>query len=108
MQEDLTIFPITPEIELFLESCLWEKGIKDLPLEMKKQMVDALYLRLQQWIMAEVVGALTEAQVIDLEKISETETDATKVSNFIRTHIKDVDNFFAASMLKFKEAFVKG
>lgn len=96
------------EIAIFLDSCLWDKGIKDVPEELKKQMIADLASRLNGWLITAAMNYLNEHSAKALDTFLETQPDQATTVAFLRTKIPNLDSIFSQAMLEFKQAYVKG
>jgi hypothetical protein len=107
--EPTQILPPIPEpVRLFLDSCLWDKGIKDVPAEMKEQMIQNLAARLNAWMMQAALMHLPDKDASDLEKLSQSTTDPEEIQGFFRSRIPNLDKIFNDAMTEFKQAYLNG
>jgi|GEM_PF-2807886 len=97
---------ITPPIYAFLESCLFDKGIKDIPDSLKEQMIKDLADRLQQWLMQSIFLYLPEAAAPEMEKMLATKPSQAEIMAFVTTQIPNISEIFKEEMVKFKQAYL--
>lgn len=97
---------LTPEIKLFLEKMIEEKGIKVNP-ELQAKMVQDMAQRLHVWFMQIVVEKLSAKELEQLNEVSGTGSSA-KVTEFLKSKIENIDSVFAEAMKSFAAAFLKG
>ena len=102
------LFPITPEIGVFLNSCLWDKGMRDLPPDLHESMVQNLYLRLERWLLADIAMRLSKKDVEVLNTLQGTAKDPEEIAKFFKKNIPDFDGVYASSMDNFKQTFLAG
>ncbi len=103
-QQNLKI--LNPPLYAFLDSCLFDKGIKDVPENLKEQMIQDLSVRLEQWLMQSVFMHLPENAAPELEKLMEEESSKQQVMEFLQTRVPNVNQIFEQEMVKFKQAYI--
>lgn len=97
---------INPPLYSFLDSCLFDKGIKDIPESLKEQMIRDLADRLQQWLMQSVFMYLPEAAAPDLEKLMDQGASQEEIMGFLQTRVPGINKIFGDEMVKFKQAYL--
>ncbi|MEK7161603.1 MAG: hypothetical protein AAB729_02840 [Patescibacteria group bacterium] len=97
---------ITPPLYAFLDSCLFDKGIKDIPESLKEQMIKDLADRLQQWLMQSIFQHLPESAVPEMEKLLATAPSQDEIMAFVGTQIPNISEIFKDEMVKFKQAYL--
>src|SRR5579872_3862457 len=94
-----------PPLYAFLDSCLFDKGVKDIPDSLKQQMIADLADRLQQWLMQAVFMHLPEAAAPELEKLMDNGAPQPEIMEFLQTRVPNINKIFEDEMLKFKQAY---
>lgn len=97
---------INPPLYVFLDSCLFDKGIKDIPDSLKDQMIKDLADRLQQWLMQSVFQHLPEEAALEMEKLVATNPDQEEIMAFVGKKIPNIGDIFKDEMIKFKQAYL--
>ncbi len=108
MDQTQSLVQLTPEIEAFLDSCLWDKGIKDVPKEMHDQMVQNLAARLESWMLNTALMSLSDDDNRAFEQLLETNPSQEQITQFLSDHIPGLPKIFEQAMFEFKQAYVKG
>ncbi len=96
---------LNPQIRLFLESLLTERGIK-VPADLREQMLSDLNDRLQVRFQQIITEQLSAA---DLKALDQTapKGEAT-VQDFLRSKISNLDQLLIQAMAEFRQAFLQG
>lgn len=97
---------ITPPLYAFLDSCLYDKGIKDIPESLKEQMIKDLADRLQQWLMQSIFQHLPESAAPEMEKLLAKGSSQEEIMAFVGTQIPNISEIFKDEMVKFKQAYL--
>ena len=99
---------ISPEIVEFLDSCLWDKGMRDLPNDLRVEMIQNLAARLQPWLLHAAAEKLSDKDANDLDAFLDETQDPIKVQGFLRERIPNLDQIFGDAMIQFKQTYVQG
>jgi hypothetical protein len=97
---------VNPALYAFLDSCLYDKGIKDIPESLKKDMIADLADRLQQWLMQAVFMHLPESAAPDMEKLMDGGASQDEIMGFLQTRVPGINKIFEDEMTKFKQAYL--
>lgn len=108
MDQNQTQVQIPEPIRLFLDSCLWDKGIKDVPEEMKEEMIRNLAARLNSWMMHAALMHLPNEYADEFEVLSENTSDPNLIQEFFQVKVPNLDKVLSESMIEFKKAYVNG
>ncbi len=108
MDEPQNGMQIPEEMKLFLESCLWDKGMRDLPEEMKTEMIRNLAVRLQTWLLQSALAKLKDSDISEFDKLTEQSPDPAIIQSFLREKIPNIDEVFGNAMLTFKQTYLEG
>lgn len=98
---------LTPPIRMFLEMCLWEKGIRDSDESVKEDMIQDLAPRLQDWLWQAIFPRLNEADLPEWKELMAREASQAEVISFFKSKLPDFDNFMEQAMKEFKDIYVK-
>ena len=105
-KQNVNLSQINPPLYAFLDSCLFDKGIKDIPDSLKEQMITDLADRLQQWLMQSVFQHLPEAAAPDMEKLMDKGATQDEIMGFLQTRVPGINKIFEEEMIKFKQAYL--
>ena len=97
---------LTPPIRMFLEMCLWEKGIRDSSPEVLEDMVRDLAPRLQDWLWQAIFPRLSDADLPEWKKLMEKEPSPEDINVFFKAKLPDFDNIMEQAMKEFKDIYV--
>ncbi len=106
MAENKTKVSVDPALEAFLDSCLWEKGIREVPKELHVQMTQDLAVRLETWLLQAMFKKLEEKDVQPLEVLVDKGATQTEIMEFLRARVPDFQAVVAEEMEKFKKVYV--
>lgn len=104
--QSVNLSQINPPLYAFLDSCLFDKGIKDIPDSLKEQMITDLADRLQQWLMQSVFQHLPEEAAPDMEKLMDKGASQDEIMVFLQTRVPGISKIFEDEMVKFKQAYL--
>ena len=90
----------------FLDSCLWDKGIREVPPEIKEKMIADLADRLQSWLLQATVKELSEKDAKDMEKLLDKGALQAEVTAFLKSRISNLDDIYKQAMESFKQAYL--
>lgn len=91
---------------MFLDSCLFDKGIKEVPESVKEEMIADLADRLQQWLMQSVLMHLPEEAAPEMEQLMDKQASQEEIMKFLQTNVPDISQIFEQEMVKFKQAYL--
>ena len=94
------------EIAEFLKQLVKKKNYKNISPEVEKQIVNDLARRLDTFIAAKIISALSDQDVLVFEKMLEERRSNKEVQDFVRTHIQDFTAFLTAVLLEFKDVYL--
>jgi hypothetical protein len=97
---------LDPAMVEFLNSCLEEKGIKDVPQDLHDQMVSDLADRLQDWLMQAVFAKLEEKDMPAMDELMEKGADQGEIMEYLQKTIPNIEQIFAAAMQEFKQTYL--
>ena len=97
---------LTHPVRVFLEACLWEKGIKSVDDKVREDMVQDLAPRLQDWLWQAVFSRLKQEDLPDWKLLMEAGPEPTDIWDFFREKIPNVDKVMEEAMAEFKKIYV--
>jgi dsDNA-binding SOS-regulon protein len=103
-QEPSTL--MEPGLEAFLDSCLVDKGIKDVPKALHDQMMQDLAARLETWLMQAVFKKLEEKDAQPLESLMDKGAGQQEIMQFLQGRVPNLQEIFAEEMVNFKKAYL--
>ncbi|MDD5750259.1 MAG: hypothetical protein PHU56_01220 [Candidatus Pacebacteria bacterium] len=100
---------IPPDIRVFLERIVDERGYKNITPELREQIISSLFPRLQAFLMADVAKHLPDNDARELDKMLEDgQIDQEKATAFFKERIKNLDEILAGAMLEFRAVYLNG
>ncbi len=98
-----------PNIKKFLEGLLVEAGMSELPEAEREQMIQDLYIRLEDKLMLSVLEALPEDKRADFQgRIEADDMSAEQVEQYIRENLPNYQQVFAQAFAHFRELYLSG
>src|ERR1035437_9288232 len=97
---------IDPGLEAFLDSCLYDKGIKDVPKALHDQMMQDLAARLETWLMKSAFKKLEEKDAAPLKQLMDKGANQQEIMEFLQSRVPNLQEIFAEEMVNFKKAYV--
>ena len=97
---------LNPPLEAFLDSCLWDKGIRDVPEDLHKQMIEDLANRLQTWLMQAVFAELKESDAPEVEALMDKGASQEEIMQLLYSKVPNLEEIFSKEMAAFKKAYL--
>jgi len=97
---------IDPDIRLFLDDLLDEKGIFFSSPETREQMIQDLYVRLEKFILLTLAKELSPADGNQLAQMIENQAPESTIQAFLQLKIPDLNNKMANVLLQFKSIYL--
>ena len=98
---------LDPALHSFLESCLEDKGLKDLQTDLREQMTQDLASRLQTWLLQAVFMQLEEKDMPQVDALIEKGASQEEITQLLRKLVPNIDQIFEKEMLAFKKAYIE-
>lgn len=99
---------MNPQIEKFLKELLRDANQTGLGEALESQMIQELYGRLEDRLIATAMNHLTNQQQDELEKMASDKKNLDKVEAFFRKNIANYDEIFAQALLDFRNLYIEG
>lgn len=96
-----------PETKVFLEMCLWEKGIRDIDESVRGKMLEELAEDFHDFLLQAVFEKLDEKYLEDWKNLSEEELSTEKILGFFRAKIPDFDKLIEKIMGDFLRIYTE-
>lgn len=93
-------------LEQFVEGLIDERKYPDLVPEAKEEMKKDLFIRLDDFIAARIIAALSDTDVLEYEKLLQEKKPEEEVQQFVSSKIPDFVNFLSAVMLEFRAVYL--
>lgn len=93
-------------LEQFIEGLIDERKYPDLLPEAKEEMKKDLLIRLDDFIAARIIAALSDTDVLAYEKLLQEKKPEEEVQQFVSSKIPDFVNFLSAAMLEFRAVYL--
>ena len=97
---------IDPDIRLFLDDLLDEKGIFFSSPETREQMIQDLYVRLEKFILLTLAKELSPEDGNQLLQLIENQAPKSTIQAFLQLKIPDLNNKMANVLLQFKSIYL--
>lgn len=97
---------VPSEIQIFLETCLVEKGIIDVPEDLRHRMIGDLAVRLEQWLVTDMIARLPQSDQQEFDRFLETQPTQPEIAVFLQQKIPNFQALYSDAMRAFKEAYV--
>ncbi len=97
---------INEELQLFLELCLWEKGIRQSDPKIKADMVEDLMPRLQDWLWQAIFPQLKNEDLPDWKKLMAGEANPESIYDFFKAKLPKLDEIIENALKEFKDIYV--
>lgn len=94
------------EMDLFLEGLLMEKGLGEAPNEVKVKLKEDLAVRLEKWLVADMVAQLSEAQAEEFEQFLDSNPTQASITEQLQAVIPNHEQIYQDSLLGFKQAYL--
>ncbi len=93
-------------IRLFLEMCLWEKGIRDTNEQVRADMVEDLANDFQDFLLSAIFSKLDEKYLPQWKALMDSNPTPQAVLEFLKSNLPDFDSIMEATMKEFKDIYV--
>src|SRR3989344_7547847 len=90
----------------FVDKLIEEKGFPDLLPEVKDQLKQDIMTRLDDFIAARVIAALSDEDVITFENMLKEEKPENEIQDFVSTHVPDFTTFLTNVLLEFRGVYL--
>ena len=94
------------DIHTFLKKLLEDAGQTDLTPELEEQMIKDLNTRLEDRLILTAMENLSEADQDTLGKMAEDKASSKDLEEFVRTHVPNWEEVFAASLVDFRDTYL--
>lgn len=89
----------------FLGALLDEAGM-DMSVEVRQQMLKDLHARLQDRFFGQVVISLSDSDLTQFRKMSESGASQEEMEKFIQSHVPNAPEVFASAMASFRNDYL--
>ncbi len=95
-----------PEIEVFLDALLAEKGLGMAPDSVRQQLKEDLMPRLEKWLVADIFQHLTEQQAQEFDEFLNSTPSQEQITEKFKKFIPNYEDVYRESMLSFKQTYL--
>lgn len=92
----------------FVDKLIEEKGFLDLTPEVREELKKDLLLRIDSFIAARVIAALSDTDVLTFEQMLKDKKPQEEVQKFVESHVPDYMNFLTNVLLEFRGVYLGG
>ncbi len=101
------------EVMDFVKVLLHNKGMDKMPAEILKDMMLDLYLRLENWLMLDLMNVLDEKNLKEFDEFAESQDDpmnldSKELRDFLELRIPNLNEVIENSMKNFSEVYLSG
>lgn len=97
---------IPAEVRGFLENLILDAGLTPLDELAKEQMVEELYVRLDNFLTSEIVKNLPPEQLEEFIQLNEKGPSQEEVNQFMTEKIPNAQDLFAAALVNFRDLYL--
>ena len=98
---------IPQDIRTFLENLLEDSGLV-LTAEMKESMIEELYPRLEQKLIADAIEHMKPEDADEFAVLIQSNKSQEELQQFILTRLPNAQDIFASSLVDFRNYFLEG
>lgn len=100
--------PATPQTAIgkFIDTLIEEKGFTAISEEVRNEIKKDLTIRLDDFIAARVISALTDTDVATFEEMLKAQKSNEDVQKFVADHIPDFINFLTNVLIEFRGVYL--
>lgn len=95
-----------PEIDIFLDALLAEKGLGMAPDSVKQQLKEDLLPRLEKWLVADIFQHLSEQQAQEFDEFLNSAPSQDQIAEKFKKFIPNYEEVYRDSMLSFKQTYL--
>lgn len=106
MEIKITDDILPQELQLFLETCLVEKGLVNIPAETHDLLMGDLVARLNQWLMIDVTAAMNEQQVQEFDRFLEESHTQLEIAQYLHGQLSNLAEIYSQAMKRFKDTYL--
>ena len=96
-------------IDHFLLDLVIEKHGEPMEEDLKKQMVEELRPKLDQWVTLKTMTEIAQSSPADIEllkKMTEENKPAEEIETFMQSKIPDITSFLTKTLLSFRQTYI--
>ncbi|MFA5933315.1 MAG: DUF5663 domain-containing protein [Microgenomates group bacterium] len=97
---------IPEDVRKYLESLLYDTHITLLDEEMKEEMIEEIYKRLDSYLAATIANKLPPEALNEFIKMNDENRPAPEVEAFIKEKMPDADQVFANAFVEFRNLYL--
>lgn len=107
-QQTSAYAPIPPEVKAFLEDLLREANIPEILPEQKELMIEELYVRLDQFLVATIAEYMPEEKLEEFTKLVETDPNPETIQRYLQENLPDAQDVLTVAFGKFRQLYLQG
>ncbi len=97
---------IPAEVRGFLESLLADSGMTSLDDQMREDMLQELYLRLDNFLTAQIVDNLPPEQLEPFIQMNEAQKPKAEIEQFLKDNMPNAQEVFANAFIEFRNLYL--
>lgn len=99
---------IPKEIRAYLENILQDAGMTAVDQEMREQMINELYVRLDKYIIAKVTESLPEDKLNEFATLFEQKAELPQIQEYLMKNLPNAQEVFAQAFVEFENIYLEG
>lgn len=97
---------IPPDVRGFLENLIQDAGLTPLDETAREQMIEELYVRLDNFLTSEIVKSLPPEQLEEFVQLNERGASQEEVNQFMNEKIPNAQDLFGAALVNFRDLYL--
>lgn len=97
---------IPSEIRLYLENLLEDAGMTSVDIQMKEEMINQLYVRLDSFITTVIIDAMPEENIEEFIQMNEQNKPQTEIAAFLNEKLPNSKEVFSKAFTDFRQMYL--
>ncbi len=93
-------------LDKYIEDLIDQKNYPDITQEVRDELKKDITLRLNDFIMARVIAAFSDDDVLEFEKLLKANAPQEELQQFTATHIPEFETFLTSVLLEFRDVYL--
>ncbi len=93
-------------IQAYIDQLIKDKNFPDLTDEVREQVKRDLVVRLDDFIMARIISALSDEEVVRFESMLKEQKPEPEIQQYIVDHVTDLTNLLTETLMEFREIYL--
>lgn len=97
---------IPADVRGFLENLILDAGLTPLDETAREQMIQELYIRLDNFLTSEIIKSLPPEQLEEFVQLNEREASQEEINQFMTEKIPNAQDLFGAALVNFRDLYL--